>query len=1385
MTTVTLPVARSRRWQPLRSGLMNIFRYDYEEFHYERGHLLLRGNNGAGKSRILALQLPFLLDADASPTRLEPDADQAKRIEWNLLVNRHDSRTGYTWIEFGRVDDDGAEHYVTLGCGLHAVQGRTGATKWFFVTHQRIGRDLFLQTPQKQALNQDGLKHALGAEGQLFTTADAYRKAVDLALFQLGPERYGALVDLLVKLRQPQLSRNLDEAVLSKALSDALAPLPPTVVTEIADSFRSLEDDEAKLRTMESARDGAQAFVRHYMRYCKIAAYRRAEDVRLAHSDYEGAQRELREHEEKRERAAAAERAAELAMRAAAAELADVDTRVGVLEDSEVMRDAEALRRARTVAEERAGSSRAAEARREEAARMFGKAEASHADAAQAADRARDALARTLAAAADAAAVVDLAAEHGAVISAAGLPGPGDATKLQQARRAVAEVVEGRKRAAARVRACNKALASAEMTFQQKQELRVRAEEEVARTAEAAAEAHAQVEREGTALRARLRAWAGTLRELTIAALETVDDELARWCELAEGDNPLTLAVHRAADDARGQLAAASADARQRELEVRTRVDDLYALRRRLAAGTHDPPPSPHTRDPQRRVQRPGAPLWQVCDFRPEVEATARAGLEAALESAGLLDAWVTPDGALLAPDEPDAALVAGTCALAREPLSKLLCVDVDDANPRVAPAAVDAILARIGAVEGGGEVWVDANGRWQLGVLRGAWHKSTAEHIGATAREVHRRRRLAELEGQIEAGERELSGVREELAALTGRSQTLKAELASAPKDDPIRRAHATLAERRAQLDRLRGRLVLAEAEVVEARRAVDAARSRRDADARDLGLVRWVEDMEAHDEALGDYRQAVGECWPAAERQESARQQLVDAAMRLDAARERRDADAAAADSAAAAARAARVAYETLEQTHGLAVRELVAQLEGLRTLRVSLADEQRRQEKIRGECSVAVAVADADVRHAGEEMAAHDKRRGAAIAVLQRFVGRKLLAVACPDLADVPEAGEEPWAAKRAVELARRVDQALDGTSSDDVAWGRVQRTVVEEYEQLQQKLRSLDFTPAMIPEDDGLYVFTVPFRGQVQSIPEFLDTLNEEIRTRQALLEADERRILEEHLIGEIAAHLHDLLHHGEQWVKNVNRVLESRATSTGMTLRFVWVPAEDGPPELAAARTRLLRSAALWSPQEREEVGRFLQAQIRRTRAADEHATWQEHLERAFDYRGWLRMVVERKQEGEWKRLTKRTHGTGSGGEKAIALTLPQFAAAAAHYDSAHPLAPRLILLDEAFVGVDSDMRSKCMSFLEHFDLDFVMTSEREWGCYATLSGVAIYQLVTRPGIWAVGMTRWVWNGRERVRTEVPSAPPRPPTGSPRLTLVAEEALDGDDERDGV
>jgi hypothetical protein len=164
-----LPSAMRERWQPIRGGLINLYRFDEQEFRYQDGRLLLRGNNGTGKSRVLALQLPFLLDGEIAPQRVEPDGDPAKRMEWNLLLGgKYDDRLGYTWIEFGRVNEQGQAEYKTLGCALRAVQGRGIVQQWLFITSQRIGCDLFLENELGQPLSRVKLEAALGDAGKVY-----------------------------------------------------------------------------------------------------------------------------------------------------------------------------------------------------------------------------------------------------------------------------------------------------------------------------------------------------------------------------------------------------------------------------------------------------------------------------------------------------------------------------------------------------------------------------------------------------------------------------------------------------------------------------------------------------------------------------------------------------------------------------------------------------------------------------------------------------------------------------------------------------------------------------------------------------------------------------------------------------------------------------------------------------------------------------------------------------------------------------------------------------------------------------------------------------------------------------------------------------------------
>ena len=85
---------------------------------------------------------------------------------------------------------------------------------------------------------------------------------------------------------------------------------------------------------------------------------------------------------------------------------------------------------------------------------------------------------------------------------------------------------------------------------------------------------------------------------------------------------------------------------------------------------------------------------------------------------------------------------------------------------------------------------------------------------------------------------------------------------------------------------------------------------------------------------------------------------------------------------------------------------------------------------------------------------------------------------------------------------------------------------------------------------------------------------------------------------------------------------------------------------------------------------------------------------------------------------------------------------------AAHYQAV-PEAPRVILLDEVFVGVDSSNRGQVFALLCALDLDLVLTSDHEWCTYAELSGIGIHQLITgSDGDEAVTSAHFTWNGHD-------------------------------------
>ncbi|ABW13365.1 conserved hypothetical protein [Parafrankia sp. EAN1pec] len=1373
----------TERWQPLRAGLVDVFLYDEEEFHFHEGNLLLRGNNGTGKSKVLAMLLPFLLDGEVSAHRVEPDGDPKKRMDWNLLMGgRHPypERLGYSWLEFGRLDTSGAAEYRTIGAGLKAVAGRGSVTTWFFIADARVGVDLDLVGPTRTALTKERLRDALGPRGNVYEQASRYRRALDEAFFGLGEERYDALVNLLIALRQPQLSKKPDERALSAALTEALTPLDQAVIADAAEAFRGLEQEQSDLQGFEEAHEAATAFLGHYRRYARISARRRAREPRATQAAYESASRQLNDVRAERERVEAEairvdgeDKENEERITALTAERDTLAARPEMDQARELVRLQQRMSDLERVANRAGAELAAVTTRRDGLARRT-------ADARWRVEATVAALERAADAAGTGAEHAGVGAEHQALLAPLHIPDGPPVERVEEAssaaRRAAEDVTRRREDAVKLVAG----LITADRRAQERAADRRRERDEARSVLDGATEAVAGAEaaRE-TAAAAFVDAARRHLEGAEQLRLTTLDDVLAAvayWLDGFDGDSPLVAAVTGRARELENEFGAADQRLRTAVGEAQARVGILTTERRALAEGARLSPPAPPTRAAD-RDGRPGAPLWQLIEPReagptpapalsasPPLGPAEIAGLEAALEASGLLDAWLCPDGRLLAPGTHDVAIVADGAGAGRvgdHHLGAVLCPAVDRSDPAAAAvpdAIVAAVLARVGyvpadtsgvvdpdAVDRVGDTWVAADGRFRVGRLRGSWTKPAACYLGHAARELARRNRLTDIDTELAALDREIAEHGAARTALRQRRATLNDEVAGLPADTPARHTFATA--RQADRDR---RMADAshQTAVRAAEQAEDAfrqARAERDETAAQLGLPVATDELEETREALVAYRVALSALWPAVRERISAAAQLAQTEQDLADAQEQVEQREIQHSGARSEYLSARTAFETMERTVGTAVAEVQRQLAAAQRGLDSATVRRRELGQLR--LTIAEAVGQARGQESGltSRVADLGEQRRDAAGRLRRFAAGGLLAIALPELT-FPDTGRE-WAPDPAVRLARQIEAAVGEVDDSDAGWDRVQKLIAAEHGTLREVMSRHGHHAAATLTDDG-WVVEATFRTRVMSPAELADALGVEVTDRRRLLTERERAILENHLVSEVASHLQDLISDAEHQVERMNAELDERPNSTGMKLRFQWRPGPDAPPGLGPARDRLLRQVSdAWSPADREAVGAFLQAQIKAERDQDAGGTWLEHLGRALDYRRWHVFAVQRFSDGQWRSAS----GPASGGERALAVTIPLFAAASGHYRSAgNPHAPRLVMLDEAFAGVDDDARASCLGLLAVFDMDVVMTSEREWGCYPTVPGLAISQLSRRDGIDAVLVTRWRWDGRQRL-----------------------------------
>ncbi|MGW5876399.1 TIGR02680 family protein [Nocardiopsis terrae] len=917
---------------------------------------------------------------------------------------------------------------------------------------------------------------------------------------------------------------------------------------------------------------------------------------------------------------------------------------------------------------------------------------------------------------------------------------------------------------------------------------------------------------ESTAYADGVRSWAAGLRDSNHAhALGETIHELEGSVELPITDSlrvldpgvPATVArlAHTAVDPLLEELRARRDVAVNEEGQLSDELADLAARRARNA----DSAPERPAWATYPRPEEDGVPFHLAVDFADGLSLREQAGLEAALEASGLLAGWIRADGSLHDPGSRDLIVTPARTAKGRTLLDVLVPVPAPDrsvhhdnlrallasvalhSEDAQTPAGADDTEAKhrrdssVATVSS-----MSLSGGWRLGVASGAHHKNEPEFIGEAARKRARDRQAANTDRRMaiaeallaEAGERRWA-VEHSYAELLDVSRSLpdSAPLVRAwaaldvARDDvaAARRAHETAQEAagaaRTELLDIRSRLAEASGDeglpttragLDSALRALDHLRVLIASALRDLEVLAWV---------LADHERHV-----AAWSRTRAARVLAE------------DARAAAIDDMITVRRQ----FELGDRARGVAAEQIDAAREQVRARAQEAAERlpglEREAQRARDERVSAEARLDAATAERAEQV----RRALAAGRTLVSSVttvgdpGSKAVTGAedtVPDAVLLRAAGLRDCAAQDAP-LARYLE-AVNGRTEAEASGpderltllasfvGRLEEglaaqgdvdevddsAILGSREELHRLLASvgLSQTRTELTEPRGVKRLTVHDEDGAHDVTAYAERVAGAVVRAEETVALAEEEAFERHLLGELAGHLSRQIDEARALIATMNDVLKDVTTSAGLGVRLDWSLAPDAGADIEAVVPLLATPAEERTRVQTTRLRDALRRCIEAIRRLDPTATGGAQLRAALDYRSWFTFTVYvTDSAGDERRLGHRT--ALSQGEQRVVAYLVLFAAAAAQFDALAvraPWAPRLILLDDAFAKVDEPTHGRLLGLLVELDLDFVLTSERVWGCFASVPSLNIYECLRDPNVPGIATLHFTWDGSRR------------------------------------
>jgi len=1350
---------KQNRWIIERAGLINFWYYDEEEFNFSDGRLLLRGANGSGKSVTMQSFIPLLLDGNKSPERLDPFGSKARRIENYLLGDEEselEERTSYLYMEFKKKESG---NYITIGMGFKAQRGKPIQSWGFAITDgRRIGHNFFLYKDigDKVPLSKKELENRIGSGGRVVEAQKDYMKMVNDLLFGYEDiDDYDELIKLLVQLRSPKLSKEFRPTVIYEILENSLQPLSDDDLRPMSEAIENMDNIKIRLDELKESKKAAEKIKDVYDKYNRFMLLDKAKNLINIYNEYQKLLKNKQELEgskenSKKEFETASKNIEELKIKQAFYEnkkrQLEVHDSLKIKEKIKEVEDfIESLKKQKheKISQEETKRQRERQLQfelnklKDNKEILLKKVE----DIILQMDDLylefdfdeqvflKDELKNNIEVEYNFSFVKEKLSKH--------------IKNLEEAKEGIEELERINK------------------LYDEALKVLERAKQEKDYKEKKLNEAKLLLEEIKEELIEKIYKWHKENNELILS-----DETLVKISQVINNfnkDSSFDEVIVLLRDEFNKVESLLNSQILKLKFQKESLEEKIKELNEKIAEWKNKKDPEPErkeavikNRERLKKENIPFIPFYKAVDFVDGLSEEIKSYIESALCDMGVLDALIVPKQYKekifeMDKDMADKYIFPSPAYLMHD-LTQFLKVDKIDVDGIKEEDIVNSLKSIM--IDEGSATYLNEKGEYSIGILKGKTNITEGvKFIGSSARKRYREIIIKDLEEQKSQLEREIQTIKEELEMIYQKLEILKKELNSFPRPDDLKIAINTVTAAEFELEKAIEDISIKEKEEIKIFERLKEIKQRVYELTNKINLKADLDTFKSALEASREYRELLYEL-------ENSHRKFLQNKENLKAAEEN-----------------LKLIQEDIEiiiydlNSIKLKLKEQELLLDSLKEqLKISNYEEIKNEIE---DCIKNLREIPSLIEKEVEKRAKEEERYTKAIKELEEIdnkIKRKEILFNLHQ-----DAFKEEYALgfietpkdEDTIKLAQRIIKEIkqeDKQREDYI--NSLYSKFNENSPYLREYILKMDtiFEKNIDTEDEDIkealsktkrLAIRGKVRGREVDLYDLLEFIEEGINENENLLRESDRQLFEDILVNNISKKIRSKIYHAQEWVKKMNKLMESMDTSSGLSFSLRWSSKKaEGENQLDTNElVELLRQeGSIMKIEDLNKLSQHFRAKINEARRIQEELgkakSFHSIIKEILDYRKWFEFKLYYKRSGQNpKELTNNAFYQFSGGEKAMAMYVPLFSAVYARYEGARMDCPRIISLDEAFAGVDERNIRDMFRLLTELELDFIVNSQILWGDYDTVPSLSICELIRQDNADFVTVIRYHWNGK--------------------------------------